>query len=71
MVTMKMIRYNISESFNVVRWCLTLLAFSFVAVVSVAKYIQLSDNLLDFKRYNECGVHLLTTVSFLNVWVDV
>lgn len=40
---MKMIGYNVSESFNVVRWCLTLIAFAFVAVVSVAKYIQLSD----------------------------
>ncbi len=39
----RILRYNISESFNVVRWCLTVIAFAFVAVVSVAKFVQLAD----------------------------
>lgn len=39
----RIMSYNISESFNLVRWCLTVIAFSFVAVVSVAKFVQLSD----------------------------
>lgn len=43
MFTAKIIRYNISESFNVVRWCLAIVALAFTCVVSVAKYIQLSD----------------------------
>lgn len=39
----RIISYNISESFNVVRWCIAVIAFAFVAVVSVAKYVELSN----------------------------
>ncbi|MGL4363036.1 MAG: hypothetical protein ACRCSG_07220 [Cellulosilyticaceae bacterium] len=39
----RMMRYSLSESFNVVRWCLLVITVSFVSIVSVAKYIQLAD----------------------------
>lgn len=35
-------RYNISESFNVVRWMIAIITFAFVAVVSLAKYVNLA-----------------------------
>lgn len=41
---MRNLRYNISESFNVVRWSLISIIVSFVAVVSVYKYIDLSNS---------------------------
>ncbi|MEF9960368.1 MAG: hypothetical protein RSF92_10995 [Niameybacter sp.] len=72
MVTMKMIRYNISESFNVVRWCLTLLAFSFVAVVSVAKYIQLSDmTAITFSSLETTYLILNDTMSVVYIYLPL
>ena len=39
----RLLKYHILESFNVVRWCLLAIAFAFVAVVSVAKFVQMAD----------------------------
>ncbi|MFV0517448.1 MAG: hypothetical protein ACK5MV_08625 [Aminipila sp.] len=41
---MNTLRYNISESFNVVRWAIAIIIIAFVGVVNVYKYIELSDN---------------------------
>lgn len=72
MVTVKMLRYNISESFNVVRWCLTLVAFSFVAVVSVAKYIQLSDmTAITFSSLETTYLILNDTMSVVYIYLPL
>ncbi|ONI38172.1 hypothetical protein AN639_08265 [Candidatus Epulonipiscium fishelsonii] len=38
-----MIKYNIWEHFNLIRWCTFIVTIVYVAVVSVAKYIQIAD----------------------------
>lgn len=72
MVTAKMTRYNISESFNLVRWCLTMIAFAFVAVVSVAKYIQLSDmTAITFSSLETTYLILNDTVSIVYIYLPL
>lgn len=72
MVTAKIIRYNISESFNVVRWCLAILAFAFTCVVSVAKYIQLSDlTAITFSSLEITYLILNDTVSLTYIYLPL
>lgn len=72
MVTAKMIRYNISESFNLVRWCLTIIAFAFVAVVSVAKYIQISDmTSITFSSLETTYLILNDTISIIYIYLPL
>ncbi|OON96523.1 MAG: hypothetical protein ATN36_05460 [Epulopiscium sp. Nele67-Bin005] len=40
---MKNMKYNLSQNFNFIRWAILIVVVSFVAVVSVAKYIQIAD----------------------------
>lgn len=39
----RIVGYSISECFNCVRWCVAVMTFCFVAVVSVAKYMELAE----------------------------
>ncbi|MDU7538059.1 MAG: hypothetical protein E7K67_13830, partial [Peptostreptococcaceae bacterium] len=72
MVTAKMIRYNISESFNLVRWCLTIIAFAFACVVSVAKYIQISDmTAITFSSLEITYLILNDTVSIIYIYLPL
>ena len=72
MVTAKMIRYNISESFNLVRWCLTIIAFAFACVVSVAKYIQISDmTAITFSSLEITYLILNDTVSLIYIYLPL
>lgn len=72
MVTAKMIRYNLSESFNLVRWCLTIIAFAFVAVVSVAKYIQISDTTaITFSSLEITYLILNDTMSVIYIYLPL
>ncbi|ONI46012.1 hypothetical protein AN640_03845 [Candidatus Epulonipiscium fishelsonii] len=38
-----MIKYNIWEHFNLLRWCTFIITIAYVAIVSVAKFIQIAD----------------------------
>lgn len=72
MVTAKIIRYNISESFNLVRWCLAIIAFAFTCVVSVAKYIQLSDmTAITFSSLEITYLILNDTVSITYIYLPL
>lgn len=68
----RMITYNISESFNVVRWCLTVIAFAFVAVVSVAKFVQIADmTAITFSSLEVTYLILNDTTSIMYIYLPL
>lgn len=68
----RIISYNISESFNLVRWCLVVIAFSFVAVVSVAKYVELSDlTALTYSSLETTYLVLNDTTSIIYIYLPL
>lgn len=68
----KIIIYNISESFNVVRWCLIAITFAFVAIVSIAKYINLSDaTSITFSSLETTYLILNDTVSIVYIYLPL
>lgn len=68
----RIITYNISESFNLVRWCLVVIAFAFVAIVSTAKYIQLSDaTSITFSSLETTYLILNDTISVIYIYLPL
>ncbi len=65
-----MLRYQLSQSFNAVRWCLCLIVFAFVAVVSVSKYITLSDAVaINFSSFEITYLILNDTVGITYIYL--
>lgn len=68
----RVLRYNLSESFNIVRWCLVAVMFAFVAIVSVAKYIRLSDmTSITFSALEITYFVLNDTVSIVYIYLPL
>lgn len=68
----RIISYNISESFNLVRWCLVAIAFAFVAIVSVAKYVNLSDaTSITFSSLETTYLILNDTISVVYIYLPL
>ncbi|MGL4799882.1 MAG: hypothetical protein ACRDDX_05660 [Cellulosilyticaceae bacterium] len=68
----RMISYNISESFNLVRWCMVVIVFAFVAVVSVAKYVQIADMTeLTFSSLEVTYLILNDTTSLMYIYLPL
>ncbi|MGL4345802.1 MAG: hypothetical protein ACRCTE_11440, partial [Cellulosilyticaceae bacterium] len=62
----------ISESFNLVRWCLIVIVFAFVAIVSVAKYIQLSDvTTITYSSFEITYLILNDTISIVYIYLPL
>ncbi|PHV70804.1 hypothetical protein CS063_08530 [Sporanaerobium hydrogeniformans] len=64
------LKYQLSQSFNAIRWCLTFAIFAFVAVVSVSKYISLSDAVaINFSAFEITYLILNDTVGITYIYL--
>lgn len=69
---MKNLKYNISESFNVVRWSLFSVIVSFVAVVGVYKYIDLSNSVsITFSSLETVYILLNDSISIVYIYLPL
>ncbi|QSX05411.1 hypothetical protein JYG23_12105 [Sedimentibacter sp. zth1] len=69
---MRNLRYNISESFNIFRWSLVIIIFSFVAVVSVYKYINLSNSVaITYTSLETTYLILNDTISIVYIYLPL
>lgn len=69
---MKSIRYNISESFNIIRWTFVIIMFAFVSVITVAKYLSYAEfGLMDYATLEIVYIILKDTVNQLYLYIPM
>lgn len=69
---MRSLKYNIAESFNIMRWILIIIVLSFVVVVSVYKYIDLSDSLsITYSSIETTYLILNDTINIIYIFMPL
>ncbi|OON99770.1 MAG: hypothetical protein ATN35_11020 [Epulopiscium sp. Nele67-Bin004] len=65
-------KYNLSQSFNLLRWCIFVVVLAFVAYVSVAKYIMIADmTSITFSALENTYLILSDTVNIAYIYLPL